>query len=110
MEKLNVDHTFIVHVSEGAEDRAKSVKEEMHRHDISFEFMLRGDIKEITSVIHQRYFTGDMLAEITPAVSCAVKHIYILEEIVKRGLSRVLILEDDIFLDKNFVNICNKAL
>ena len=62
MEKLNVDHTFIVHVSEGAEDRAKSVKEEMHRHDISFEFMLRGDIKEITSVIHQRYFTGDMLA------------------------------------------------
>ncbi len=110
MEKLNVDHTFIVHVSEGAEDRAKSVKEEMSRHDISFEFMLRGDIKEITSVIHQKYFTGDMLAEITPAVSCAVKHIYILEEIVKRGLSRVLILEDDIFLDKNFVNICNKAL
>jgi glycosyl transferase, family 25 len=110
MAKLNVDHTFIVHVSEGAEDREKSVKEEMKRHNIPYEFMLRGDLKEITSVIHQKYFTGDMLAEITPAISCAMKHIYILEEIVKRGLSRVLILEDDIFLDKNFVSICNKAL
>jgi len=110
MAKLNVDQTFIVHVSEGAEDREISVKEEMARHSMEFEFMLRGDLKEITTEIHQKYFTGEMLEEITPAISCAVKHIYILEEIVKRKIDRALILEDDIFLDKDFVTICNKAL
>ena len=110
MSKLNVNHTFIVHVSEGAEDREKSISEQMKKHDIPFEFMLRGDLKEVTPEIHQKYFTGEMLEAILPSTSCAVKHIYILEEIVKRKLDRVLILEDDIFLDKNFVAICNKAL
>ena len=108
--KLNVDHTFVVHVSAGAEDREESVKAELGKHGIPYEFMLRGDLNDVTPEIQQKYFSGEMLGEILPVTSCAVKHIYILEEIVKRKLRRVLILEDDIFLDKNFVTICNKAL
>jgi len=107
---LNVDHTFVVHVSEGAEDREKSVSEQLNRRNIPFEFMLRGDLKDITPEIQQEYFSDYLLGDLIPGTSCSLKHIYILEEIVKRKLDRVLILEDDIFLDKNFVSICNKAL
>ena len=80
---LNVDHTFVVHVSEGAEDREKSVSEQLNRRNIPFEFMLRGDLKDITPEIQKEYFSEYLLGDLIPGTSCSLKHIYILEEIVK---------------------------
>ena len=110
MERLNVDNTFVVHVSKGAEDREKYITKHLADQGIDFEFMLKGDLNEITPEIHAKYFKGHMLDDLYPAVSCALKHIYILEEIVKRDLNRALILEDDIVLDNKFIEICNKAM
>lgn len=110
MPKLNVDHTFVVHVSQGAEDREKFIMDQLQKHGIDFEFMLRGDLGEITPEIQGSYFAGHMNEKLYPAVSCALKHIYILEEIVSKKIERALILEDDISLNKNFVELCNRGL
>ena len=58
---LNVDYTFVVHVSEGSEDREKSVSEQLNSRSIPFEFMLRGDLKDITPEIQQEYFSDYLL-------------------------------------------------
>ncbi len=95
--------TFIINVSTN-ETRRKHILEIIAQHNCLSDYMFihEGDMSAITDDILQTCFSGDM-STLSPAVSCAYKHItaykYICEDTSK---PYSLILEDDIFLDKNF--------
>lgn len=100
---------FVVHVSKGFEARGEHMERMLRSFGVDFEYMLRGDLDEITPDIKSRYFTPD--AEMTPgAFSCSLKHIFICEEIVRRGLPGALVLEDDITLHRNFPAVFARSM
>ncbi|ALM72162.1 glycosyltransferase family 25 protein [Vibrio vulnificus] len=91
-----LDHVFVIHVSEGYEERRHHIDKHLPEKGIAnFEYMLRGDIKDLTPEVKAKYFIGNNKL---PELSCAYKHILVYEEMVKRGIERALILEDDAFL------------
>lgn len=94
-----LDHVFVIHVSEGYEERRHHIDKHLPERGIAnFEYMLRGDIKDLTPEVKAKYFReNDKL----PELSCAYKHVLAYEKMVKRGIERALILEDDAFLANN---------
>jgi len=110
MEYLSVEHTYIVHVKQGYEARRLHMKQLMDKHQISnYTWMLDWDISDITEEMLNQYFKGEMLQK-CPATSCALKHIYIYEAIVKANHKISLVLEDDIFFSHKFNQICNSCV
>lgn len=106
---LHVDKVFVVHVK-GAHERNKHIQQELGRHGLAFEFMLDGDMSDITPQRLDTYFTGDTLKKVSPQSSCTLKHLLIYEEIVKNNLRGCLVLEDDIFLFPSFVPLFNQSM
>ena len=67
-------------------------------------FIHDGDLEMISQDILAKYFGGE-LKSLTPAVSCAYKHILAYYELLKLSQSKYsLILEDDIYLKDDFCN------
>ncbi len=100
---------MVIHVSQGYEEREKHIRRMLSEIDIPFEFILSGDIKDITPEIDRRWFKG--CTSMTPAQkSCALKHIHACEKIVAGDLPGALILEDDICLSRNFPEIYNRSM
>ena len=95
---------YVAHVKKGYEDRERHIDEMMGRLGVSFTYMLDGDIPDITPERSAAYFSPQASFPM-PARSCALKHLLIYEEIVRRGLYGALILEDDICLDRKFPEI-----
>lgn len=96
---------FVVHVSEGYEDRFEHIEKMLGEMNLKHEYMLRGDIKDITEAVKKKYFKVSDDFNSPSAMSCALKHVLICEEIVERNLPGALVLEDDIILHKNFLPI-----
>ncbi len=95
--------TFIINVSTN-ELRKNHILALIDQHDCLREYMFihEGDMSAITDDMAQAYFSGDM-SDLSPAVSCAYKHITAYKKILEDTCnSYSLILEDDIFLDKHF--------
>lgn len=109
-EKVNLlGECMVIHVSQGYEERERHIRNMLSKADIPFEFILSGDIKDITSEIDRQWFrasTGMTAAQ----KSCALKHIHACEKIVDRNLPGALILEDDICLSHNFPEIYNRSM
>lgn len=80
------------------------------RYNIPFEYILDGDISDLTDDVIDRYFTGQLMADPTPPTSCAYKHLLAYKKILADGLYGALILEDDIILRSNFVTIFNQSI
>ncbi len=95
---------YVAHVKKGYEDRERHIDEMMGRLGVSFTYMLDGDIPDITPERSAAYFSPQASFPM-PARSCALKHLLIYEEIVRRRLYGALILEDDICLDRKFPEI-----
>lgn len=109
MGSINDIAVFVLHVKRGYEERAKHMEDMMKRLGIRFEYMLDGDMEDITPERLERYFSGARL-EISPATSVGLKHFLIFEEVIARKLPYALIFEDDIFLKDKFVEIFEKSL
>ncbi len=106
---VNVDAVFVAHVKKGSEKRAEAMERQLSRLGIRFEYMLDGDISDLSEERLERYFVKDV--DLNPAArSCAMKHLLIMEEVVKRKLNRVLVLEDDAILRSDFVELFNRSL
>ncbi len=106
---VNVDAVFVAHVKSGSEERAKRIERDLAKLGIKFEYMLDGDISDITPERDKKYFSPDF-NQSPSTKSCALKHLLIFEEVVKRNLGRVLILEDDALLRSDFVELFNKSI
>lgn len=102
--------TLVLHVKKGFENRARHIEKMLGRMGIRFEYILDGDVEDITPDILRRYFKGDKMAGPYPHTSCALKHLAAYRVILERGLDGALVLEDDIFLKKNFIKVFNKSM
>lgn len=91
---------YVIHVK-GAKTREKHIRKEMQRFNIDFEFVLDGNKESITPLQLNTYFAGEM-HEISARTSCAIKHIFAYEKMVKNNDEQALIFEDDIVLKKQF--------
>lgn len=99
----------MAHVRQGYEEREKHITTMLSRLGIPFEFMLRGDIPDLTPDLTSRYFSPTLSIPL-PAQSCAMKHILIYEEIVRRNLPGALVLEDDIVLLPRFSEVFAQSM
>lgn len=107
------EKVFVLHVRQGYEDRAEHIDSMMTRLQIPFEYLLDGDICDLTPDVLDKYFKRDgalrkdnLLAQL----SCAYKHLLVYERILKNNWKGALILEDDIILQKDFATIFNNCM
>lgn len=94
-----LENIFIIHVSKGYEERREHIDSHLPQKGFRhYEYMLDGDIKDLTPEILKKYFSNsNNLAE----KSCAYKHIRVYEEMVVRNIETALVFEDDAFLTNN---------
>ncbi len=98
---------FVIHATKFIE-RRKLIEKQMSSLGVIFEFVLDFDISDISPEIHQQFFQN---SELLPSQqSCALKHWQAMTLIVKRQLSRALVLEDDVILASNFLEVLNRMM
>ena len=102
-----IDAIFVIHAASLAERRAL-IEAQLTALGLRHEFILDYDIPEIPESLRQRMFrTGSL----SPAQqSCSLKHwqAHVLAE--QRGYARILVLEDDVILARNFGAVFERAL
>lgn len=109
MEKLLPVKVFVLHVKNGFENRKVSIERELAKHKIEFEYMLDGDIEDLTEDILSKYFAENLRTK-NVVSSCASKHLLIYEKMINEHLPNALVFEDDIFLSDNFNQVFNQTL
>lgn len=103
------EKVLVLHVKKGYEDRAENIERMLKDKGISFEYILDGDIPDLTPEILNRYFKGERVSA-SAGTSCTMKHFYAYEYIIKHNLPGALILEDDMILYDNFIPIFNQCM
>lgn len=94
-----LDAIFVIHAAPFVE-RRQFIEAQMASLGLPYEFVLDFDIPAIPEDLRQRLFRGNNLS---PAQqSCALKHWQAHRLILERGLSRALILEDDVIFSPQF--------
>jgi glycosyl transferase family 25 len=106
---LEVDRVYIIHIRSGAEDRAASIERQLGRLGIEFEYVLDGDVDDLTPELLDRWFAGPMKQK-HRNTSCCCKHLIAYSRILRDGWRDALVLEDDIFLPDDFVSGLNASL
>lgn len=92
--------TYIIHTLKCPE-RKEHILNQIRDKNIEPCFIVRGEREEISEEIVNRYFDGE-LKKVSRITSCAYKHIIAYSKIIEENLDIALILEDDIFLSKEF--------
>lgn len=110
MEKLVINNVFVLHVKKGYEERAKSIETQFTQHQIPFEYILDGDLTDLTSEIIEKYFSGQEMTIHKAFTSCAFKHILAYEKMIQEKMDYALIFEDDIVLSANFNAVFNQSI
>ncbi|MGF1721734.1 glycosyltransferase family 25 protein [Vibrio kyushuensis] len=100
--------TFIIHVSKGYEDRRQHIDSHLPERGITdYEYMLRGDIDDLSEDVRNEFFTDTLrLAE----MSCFYKHYLVMKRAVKERIPQVLVFEDDVLLIDSFTDRLEKSL
>lgn len=112
-ESTFTEKVLVLHVRQGYEDRAEHIENMMAELRIPFEYVLDGDVSDLTADILDRYFERDGVLRkenFLPQLSCTYKHLLAYERILKNNWKGALILEDDIILHKDFVVIFNNCM
>ena len=99
---------YIIHVSTDFE-REEHIKKEIGKTSFDFIFINDGDKKDLSKDIVSRYFGGELIP-VSGATSCAYKHILVYKDMINSQVDYAIVLEDDIFLHKDFEKIVNKIL
>ena len=107
--RLEVDRVYVIHVGTGAEARAASIERQLARLGIAFEYVLDGDMHQLTPELLDRWFDGPMKC-VQPRTSCCTKHLIAYGRILRDGWRDALVLEDDIILSDDFVEALNASL
>ena len=99
---------LVAHVKQGHESRRRSIERQLHELMMPFEFMLDGDIPDLTPAVMARWFAPTL--EPAAMQSCTCKHLLMYQRIVSEGWPGALILEDDIVLADSFVQVFHATL
>jgi glycosyl transferase family 25 len=100
MKKGLIDKVYVLSVKSFS-DRILHIQKEMEKHHIDFEFNFNYDIPEIESSIYEDF---DQYLLSKAKISLILKHIDTWQDAVKKGYKKILVLEDDVILAKNFSN------
>lgn len=92
---------LVLHVKKGYEERETFMRDMLGKAGLDFEFILDGDVDDLTPEVLDRYFTGEM-KQAAPYTSCTMKHLLACEYVLEHRLPGALVLEDDMILYKNF--------
>ncbi|MGC9459968.1 glycosyltransferase family 25 protein [Vibrio genomosp. F10] len=96
-----IEHVFIIHVSEGYEDRRAHIDKHLPESGIkSYEYVLKGDIKDLSPEVLNSIFKGSLRT--AAEHSCFYKHYLACKKIVDKNLKHALIFEDDVLLNRGF--------
>lgn len=93
------DGIYVINVKKFAERRAH-IQSQLARFDMAAEFVLDWDADEITPEEMEQYFLGHNLS--LGQMSCALKHVKTLEQIVHKQQQQALVLEDDAIFSTEF--------
>lgn len=99
---------FVIHVKKGYEDRARHMEKMLGEMGVDFEYILDWDVPDLTDEEVAKYFVGHM-GRCWPATSCGFKHLEVYQKMIRENIPYALVLEDDIFLKKNFERVFNAA-
>ncbi|MGC9402597.1 glycosyltransferase family 25 protein [Vibrio genomosp. F10 str. 9ZC157] len=92
--------TFVIHVSKGYEERRKHIDKHLPERGITdYEYMLRGDIDDLSDEIRNEFFDDSLRL---PEKSCFYKHYLVMKKVIEEQIPQVLVLEDDALLVKGF--------
>lgn len=100
---------IVLHVAKGYEARGRHIEDMMWRFGLHFEYMLRGDIPDVTDEVLAEYFSGDF-RQANAFTSCSYKHLLAYERIVAEGWSGAVVMEDDAVLFNNFRDLLPKGV
>ena len=102
-----VDAVYVLTVKSFA-DRIAHMQAELSRHAIAFEFVLEHDAGELNPAMVASTFAASRMR---PAhQSLVLKHIHAWREATARGHRRVMVLEDDAVLARNFQARLDEAM
>lgn len=109
MSSINCQQVHVIHVSKGYENRKRFIDEQMSELDISFQYVLKGDISDISEDIEKELFSNEHKLR-KAEMSCAYKHYLAIKCIADSGEVGGLVFEDDIVIDKKFSYYFNQSL
>lgn len=94
-----VDAVYVLTVKTFAE-RIAHIQSELGRHGIAFEFVMQHDAAELEPTLIARQFSPNGLTRAQQ--SLVLKHMQAWRHAAERGLSRILVFEDDVLLAEDF--------
>jgi glycosyl transferase, family 25 len=100
--------TYVIHVR-GNKERENYIRNELKKFNIEFEFILEGNMEDMTDDDLDKYFKDDFKT-VSPRTSCTIKHFFVYERMVKDNVPVALVFEDDIELFSSFPEIFDKSL
>lgn len=108
-DSLCIDKVYVLSVKSFS-DRITHIKNELTKHNLEFEFIFDYDIDEINlpDFSKKNVLIEDNLQNAHK--SLLLKHIKAWENCVQNNYKNILILEDDVLLDKNFSNTLKKII
>lgn len=104
---MNLDLILVLNVKSFT-DRRIFMQEQLQKFGLHAEFVLDGDVDDLTDTVIKSYFTGSKLT--TTQQSCALKHVIALQKIVEHQCTFALVLEDDAVFGKDLNSGINRAL
>lgn len=103
--------TFLIHPSQGYEDREKHIKSQLESINIPYHPIDTCDAdSDSLNTQSKLWFRDYMLSTTENRKSCTAKHLTAYQIILERNLPGALILEDDVILSSNFCEIFNRSL
>ena len=106
-QRLAVDAVYVLTVKTFRERIAHATRE-LGRHGIPFEFIFDFDVPDLDASLLARRFCNTPMPR--PAMSLALKHLHAWRLACERGQSRILVLEDDALLHRQFASRFNRAM
>lgn len=100
---------FVLHVKTGYEDRARHIEKMIAKLGLPFEYVLDGDMGDLTPEGMDRFFAPPMNT-VSAATSCGMKHLLAYERIENECPNGAIVLEDDIFLNRRFLEILPRSI
>jgi len=100
--------TYVIHVR-GNKERENYIRNELKKFNIEFEFILGGNMEDMTNADLDKYFKDDFKT-VSPRTSCTIKHFFVYERMVRDNVPVALVLEDDIELFASFEKVFDQSL
>ena len=86
---IEIEKVYVLHVKKGYEDRDLHIRKMLGNMNIPFQYILDGDMTDLSIDSLSAYFRNDMLS-ITPATSCSMKHILAYQHMIDNHIQQAL--------------------